>query len=259
MQPSDSSFYDPARLPKPASMSSATFCQFGKYLFLAQSSACRLGVIATITLDDTGLSQRAARLAGNRRNGRDKRQQLGYIVGIRARQDSRERDAFLVGDEVVLTAEFAPVDRTGSCFFPANIARTEELSTMARAKSSWSRSRNSASKTRWMPCHTPAFCQATNRLQQIVPEPYPISCGSKFQGMPERSTKTMPVNTARSSIGFRPAYCRLRGGRFGNNGSIRNHSSSSISSFGIALSPEKIRQKVNTVTKKLIALFTMML
>ena len=66
MQPSDSSFYDPARLPKPASMSSATLCQFGKYLFLAQSSACRLGVIATITLDDTGLSQRAARLAAPR-------------------------------------------------------------------------------------------------------------------------------------------------------------------------------------------------
>jgi hypothetical protein len=45
--------------------------------------------------------------------------------------------------------------------------------------------------------------------------------------MPLRSTNRMPVRTARSGIGFRPAYCRRRDRRFGSNGSIRVHNASS--------------------------------
>lgn len=120
--------------------------------------------MATVILNDSWFSQWTSLLAGDRGNGSDERQQLGCIIDIGARQDGRERDAFLFGDEVMLTAGLAPVDGAGTRFFPANIARTEELSTMARAKSSWSRSRNSASNTRWMRCHTPAFYHATNRL-----------------------------------------------------------------------------------------------
>jgi hypothetical protein len=45
----------------------------------------------------------------------------------------------------------------------------------------------------------------------------------------------------------------LRGARCGSNGSIRDHSSLSISSFGIALRPDKARRKVNISRKKLTA------
>jgi hypothetical protein len=61
----------------------------------------------------------------------------------------------------------------------------------------------------------------------VVPDPQPISCGNMFQGMPLRSTKRIPVRTARSGIGVRPAYRRLRARRFGRSGSIRSHNSSS--------------------------------
>jgi hypothetical protein len=85
-----------------------------------------------------------------------------------------------------------------------------------------------------MRCQTPASCHATSRRQQAVPEPHPISCGSRFHAMPERSTNTMPVSAARSGVGLRPAYWRLRGARAGKSGSMSNHNSSSMSSLGIA-------------------------
>jgi hypothetical protein len=39
-----------------------------------------------------------------------------------------------------------------------------------------------------------------------MPEPQPISTGSAAQGIPVFNTKIMPVNAARSEIGFRPGY-----------------------------------------------------
>jgi hypothetical protein len=42
-----------------------------------------------------------------------------------------------------------------------------------------------------MRCQTPASCRATSRRQQAMPEPHPISCGSRFHAMPERSTNTI--------------------------------------------------------------------
>jgi hypothetical protein len=236
-------------------MGSTALCEFGRNGLLAQEATDGFGIIAAIALHNFGLFQRPSPLARNGRYGAKQRQQLRHIVGIGARQDRGERDTFLVDDEVMLAAELTPIDGTGSRFFPANMARTEELSTMARARSSWPRSRNSASNTSWIRCHTPACCHWTKRRQQAVPEPQPISCGNKFHAIPERNTNTIPVKMARSSVGLRPAYRRLRSARFGNNGSIRDHSSLSISSFDIALHPEETELKVNTAHQKLTALF----
>jgi hypothetical protein len=66
-----------------------------------------------------------------------------------------------------------------------------------------------------------------------VPEPQPISRGNRFHGSPVRRTNKMPVSTARSGWGFRPAYCRCRSGRFGSNGSMRSQSASSIENVAI--------------------------
>lgn len=162
-------------------------------------------------------------LAPNVWNGLDQCIELGNVVAVCAGQDDRERDALRVDDEVVLAAELAPVRGIGAGFFPASMARTDELSTMARVKSISPRRRNSASSVSWIRCQTPAFCHATSRRQQAVPEPQPISCGSRFHAMPERSTNTMPVSTARSGVGLRPAYWRLRGARAGRSGLMSDH------------------------------------
>ncbi len=125
----------------------------------------------------------------------------------------------------------------------------DQLSTSARDKSIPPRRRNSASSVSWIRCQTPACCHATSRRQQAVPEPQPISCGSRFHTMPERSTNTMPVSTARSGAGLRPAYCRLRGARAGKSGSMSNHNSSSMSSLGIASCRAKQDRKLTPSRK----------
>lgn len=67
------------------------------------------------------------------------------------------------------------------------------------------------------------------------PNPHPISCGSICQGMPERSTKVIPVSAARSATpGCRPGFFLRRRLGAGRSGSIMFHNSSSISGLGIA-------------------------
>ena len=68
-----------------------------------------------------------------------------------------------------------------------------------------------------------------SRRQQVTPEPQPISSGSIAQGMPERSTKRMPVSTARSSTRGRPPFLLTR--RLGRSGSTVAHSSSVTNAF----------------------------
>jgi hypothetical protein len=78
----------------------------------------------------------------------------------------------------------------------------------------------------------------------VIPEPQPISRGNMRQGMPLRSTKRIPVSTARSGIGARPAYWRLRARRFGKSGSIRLHNASSSKGCGM---PDRLRVGQATV------------
>ena len=253
MQPCYRPLDDPASFSQARTMRSSTFCKLGSDGIFAKQCAQLFRIITSITLNDFGLLQWPAALSRDARDGANQRQQLRDIICVGAGQDGRERDTLLFCNEMMFAAKLTPIYRTRSCFFPANIARTDELSTIALAKSIWPRSRSSASSASCTRCQTPSCCHCTSRRQHAVPEPQPISLGSIFQGMPERSTKIMPVNIARSSMGLRPAYCRLRGARLGRNGSIRLHSLSSISSFGIALHPDKTRQKVNTFRQKLTA------
>ena len=234
MKPGKGSFDEPAGFTEATAMRRTDFGEQGCDAAFAQALSVRLGTVAAVTLNNLRFAQRTSALSSNGRNCLDQRIELRDVVAIRSRQEDRERDALRVDDEVVLAAELAPVRWVRTGFFPASIARTEELSTMARAMSSCPRRRNSASSVSWMRCQTPASCQATSRRQHAVPEPQPISCGSRFQAMPERSTNTMPLSTARSGVGLRPAYRRLRDARFGNKGSMSDHSSSSITSLGIA-------------------------
>lgn len=227
MQPSDRALHHPTGFAQAAAVLGIAF---GDDLFDgegAQQPAMRLGVIATVTLERFRALSGAARFAPNRRNGLNQRQQLRHIVGVGPGDYGRERDALRVGKKVVLAPRFTAIGWVRSSFFPRCMARTDELSTMARAKSIWSRRRSSANSTSCKRCHTPVSCQSLNRRQQVTPEPQPICWGSISQGMPLLSTNKMPPNASRWPTGLRPAYCRLRFSGGGSNGSISLHKASS--------------------------------
>ncbi len=196
MEPGKGTFDEPARFTKATAMRRTDFGEQGRDATLAQTLPVWLGTVAPVTLNNFRFAQRTSAFSSDVRNRLNQRIELRDVVAIGGSQDDRERDALCVDDEVVLAAELAPVRWVRAGFFPASIARTDELSTMARAMSSWPRRRNSASSVSWMRCQTPASCHATSRRQHAVPEPQPISCGSRFQAMPERSTNTMPLSTA---------------------------------------------------------------
>ena len=170
--------------------------------------------------------KRSAHLAGDRRHGLDQRQQLGHVVPIGSCQSHGQGDAVRVSHQMMFRAFFPAIRGVGAWLGPPKTARTEAESTTAREKSIWSARRNWLSKTRWMLFHTPAFCQSRRRRQQVMPEPQPISWGRSSHAIPVLSTKRMPVRTARSSRDLRPGY-RNRLVRFGSNGSMMCHSSSS--------------------------------
>lgn len=233
MQPGQGAFHDPARAPEAAAMRPAAFRQLTGDPAALELIAVRLRVVAAIALDEAGLADRAPRTAADRRNRIHQRQQLSYVVPVRRREPRNNRNPVRVGENMMFRPGLAAIGRVRSSFFPPRRARSEALSTTTRARSSWPRRRNSASNTRWRRFHTPARCHRTNRRQHVEPAPQPICGGSMFQGMPLRSTNRIPVSTARSGIGLRPAYWRSRRRRFGKRGSIRIHKSSSINVLGM--------------------------
>ena len=239
----------PTRFAQTTAMGRANPGEHRRDAALSQTLSMRFRTVASVTLNDLRFMQWASPLASNVWNGIDECIKLGDVVTVRPAQDDRERDTFRVDDEVVFAAELASVRWIRAGFFPASIARIDELSTSARDRSISPRRRSSASNVSWMRCQTPASCHATSRRQQAVPEPHPISCGSRFHAMPERSTNTMPVRTARSGVGFRPAYWRLRDARAGSSGSMSDHNSSSISSLGIASCQAKQDRKLTPSRK----------
>lgn len=249
MEPGNRTFYWPTCFAQPATVRSADFCEHRRDAAIAQALTMEFGTVAPVALYDLRLVQWASPLAPDVRDGIDQRIELGNIVTVRPGQDDREWDALRVNDEVVFASELAPVRWIRTGFFPARTARIDELSTSARERSISPRRRSSTSSVSWMRCQTPACCHWTSRRQQAVPEPHPISCGSRFQAMPERNTNTMPVSTARSGVGLRPAYWRLRGARAGRSGSMSDHNSSSISSLGIASCQAKQDRKLTPTQK----------
>jgi hypothetical protein len=203
--------------------------------------ACR--IVAAVTLEHFGFPAWRSRATANRRHPIHQVEQLGDVRAIRGGQRRDERNPVRVGKNMMLRPGLAAIGRVRSSFFPPRIARNDALSTIARATSSRPRRRSSVSSAAWSRFQTPARCHRTSRRQQVIPDPQPISRGNIRQGMPLRRTKRMPVRTARSGMGVRPAYCRCRGRRFGKSGSIRFHNASSSSS-GI---PDRLRVGQATV------------
>ena len=247
MEPGQGSFDDPARTSQPAAVGTAAFRQLAGDPATVEFVAMRLRVIPAVALHEAWLPQRPTRAAAQGRNAVDEWQQLGHVVPVRRREAREDRNPVRVGKNMMFRPGLTAIGRVRSSFFPPRSARREELSTTARARSSWPRRRNSVSNARWSRVQTPARCHFTRRRQHVLPDPHPISFGSIFQGMPLRSTNRIPVNTARSGIGFRPACWRLRGRRWGNSGSIRIHKSSSTSAW---LMPDRLAVGQATVPSR---------
>jgi len=233
MQPRQSAFDDPAGPTKAAAMRAAALGQLAADAAARELVPMGLRVVPAITLHQARFAHRVTRAAAHGRYGVHQRQQLGYVVPVRRREPRDNRNPVRVGENMMFRPGLAAIGRVRSSFFPPRNARSDALSTTARARSSWPRRRNSASNTRWSRFQTPARCHRTRRRQHVEPAPQPICGGSMFQGIPLRSTNRMPVSTARSGIGLRPAYWRFRRRRFGKSGSSRFHKSSSISALGM--------------------------
>src|SRR5260370_10599705 len=234
MQPSDGAFYHPAGLAQTAAVLGPAPCDLGLDTQGQERRTMRVGIISAVSLHQLGLSPWGAPLASNGRDSLNQRQQLGHVVAIGFGQNDRERNALRIGKEVMLRAGTTAIGWVRYSFFPAPRARTEELSVTAREKSMRSAWRSFDTSTWCRRFHPPGRCRRFNRRQQVTPEPQPISRGNIFQGMPERSTNTIPVSVARSDTRGRPRPFLGRFLRLGSNNSIMFHNSSSISGLGIA-------------------------
>jgi hypothetical protein len=233
MEPSQRAFHDPARATESAAMGRAALGELRANPAAMQGVAMRLRIVATVALNQGGLADGRTRAAAERRDRVDQRQELGDVMAVGGRQQCRQRDAACFGENVVLRPGLTAIGWVRSSFFPPRSARTEALSTTARVRSNWPRRRNSASSTACSRRQTPARCHRTNRRQQVLPEPQPISVGSICHGNPLRKTNRIPINAARSGTRGRPMVCHRRRGGFGRSGSIRLHKASSISRWAM--------------------------
>ncbi len=234
VKPGDRALDGPARAAEPAPVPVIAARQDGRDAALCQFGAMSLRIVAAVAVEGAGFATGRPGPSADRRHRIDEGQQLADVVAIGRGQPRDERNPLAVGKNVMFRPGFAATGRVRSSLFPPRRARSEALSTTARARSSSPRRRNSASKTRGNRFQTPARGHRTRRRQHVLPDPQPISRGNMFHGMPLRRTNKMPVSTARSGIGFRPAYWRLRRRRLGRRGSIRVHKSSSTRAWLIA-------------------------
>ena len=155
------------------------------------------------------------------------------VVDVGCRMRYRERDSLSVDHKMALRARFSAIRWVRPRLFAPPGAGTLAESSEARDQSIWSDSPRRSSNTWWILFHTPASRQSRRRRQQIMPLPHPISWGSNSQGMPVRSTKSMPVSTLRSGMRGRPPFGLEGSG--GINGAMISQSSSGNS--GLAMYP----------------------
>ena len=238
MQPGDGPFDYPTGPSQITAMRCSTLGNVVPDAAFLQCLAVGTTIVSTIGLNGLGLFQRPPALSSNWVDTIDQRQQLRDVMPVRLGQNDVDRDALRIDEEVVLAARLTAIGWVGSTFFPPCTARTDELSATAREKSSLSAPRNLSRSTQCSLRHTPAFCQARSRRQQVMPEPHPISLGSISHGRPDCRMNRMPVRTRSSSRRLRPAG-DLCGGGGGSKGWKISHSASSTSSRVMASSIKK--------------------
>jgi hypothetical protein len=158
------------------------------------------------------------------------------VVAVGSRQERGKRDAGSVDHKMALRAGhplgLAPIRRIRSDELAPLVDGILALSRAARLQSMRSASPSRSSSVWCSRSQTAASCQSRKRRQQVIPEPQPISGGNNSQGIPDFSTKTIPVKAARSPTRGRPPLGL--GGSGGNSGATRAHNSSLMSGLAMA-------------------------
>ena len=231
VEPGDRSLNHPARGAEAAPMRRSTPRQDGPDAPRPEAVAVRLGVVAAVALQRIGPAMRSAAAAAYRRERRDHGIELRDVVDVGGGHLRDEGNAARIGDEVVFGALLAAIGWVRSSFFPPRTARTEPLSITVQRWSSRPRRRSSASSVSCSRCQTPARCHRTSRRQHVLPDPHPICRGNICHGMPDRSTKRMPVRMARSGMGVRPCRWPRRTRRGGIKGASRAQMASSMTAW----------------------------
>jgi len=233
MQPSKGTLNYPTSLTQATAIISSSFGQQCFDIQESQSKTVWLRIIPAITLNNIRSFSRSSLFARYWRDCLNQWKKLGDIMTISTGNCGCKRHSVGIGDYMVLTAVFTSICGVWAGFLPPKTARTDAESTTAREKSILSIFRNLLSKVWCILSQTPAFCQSRSLRQQVIPEPQPISFGRCSQPIPVLSTNSIPVNAARSDMGFRPGYRNLLF-FFGIKGSMIFHNCSS--NIGLAMS-----------------------
>ena len=210
MQPGQGTLDHPPSSPQAAAVRRPALGELGSNPSPPELVAVGLRIVSAVALDQLRLPRGSAGAPAQRRHRID------------------ERNPVRVGENMMFRPGFAAIGRVRSSFSPAQRAERGAVDDGAgQIELAPAAQFGEQDRVQALPDPRPLPAQQARR-QQVVPDPQPISRGSRFHGIPLRSTNRMPVSTARSGIGFRPAYRRLRRRRFGSNGSMRIHKSSSI-------------------------------
>ena len=220
---------NPAVAPKPIIALDA----FAGYAVL-DTAAFEMGtaprvVISLVCMQLTGPAARSAWLAAHRWQGVNQLIEDHRIVTVGSGDAKDQRDALAVRDEMALAAKFSSVRGIGARVRAPRGLATLAPSMLTRLKSSLPALRNSAKSSRCRLCHTCAACQSRRRRQQVIPLPNPNCWGSSSQGIPVRSTKTMPLRACSSLSRGRPPLAD--GATTGSSGAIFLYNALLISLF----------------------------
>lgn len=234
MQPRERALDNPARGTEAAAVCCIALRQQWSNLPFSKPLAMGLRIVTPVTLHSDRAMAGSATFSLHGRNSVYQALKLCNIVNIGSSQAQRQRNPLRIGNHMVFTAIFRTIRGIGARLCPPKTARIEALSTTAHDQSIPSPAPSWFSSTRQMCSQIPACCHSRKRRQQVMPEPHPSSLGSISQGIPERSTKIIPVNTARFPTRGRPPLGL--GDSCGKDGAIISHKSSLNKGFGMCIS-----------------------
>jgi hypothetical protein len=204
VEPGEGAFDDPAIVSEAGAVLGLAPGDHGFDPSLPELPSVTGVVVATVGDDPVGATSRSTDAAAHRWDEVDERNQLGDVVTVTARERPCERRPGAVGQEVVLGARAAPVDRARPGLAAPFFAWIWLESATARDQSSSPAACSSASSNSCSRCQTPASCHNRSRRQHVIPEPNPSSCGKCSHAIPVCNTNKIPLRTLRSSSGLRP-------------------------------------------------------
>ena len=204
MEPGEGAFHDPAVTAKSGAVLAFAVCNHGFDASPPELLTVLFGVVGAVCKQTIGPASRPAVTTADGRDQVDEWQQLRDVVPVTAGQRPRQRKPATVGQQVVLGARTAPVDRARPDLAAPFFAWIWLESATARDQSSSPAACKSANSTPCSRSQTPASCQTRNLRQQVIPDPKPSCCGRCSHAIPVCNTNKIPHNTLRSSRGLRP-------------------------------------------------------